>query len=1037
MLYSLPIMWDLGWNLLRLLVFTNEESTISAMHRIRKPVLVALAVFLLSAISNTQATEPVRIGVLAKRGEEQTLARWQPTADYLSREIPAYHFVLKPLDFEEINTVVAADGVDFVLANPAIYVELESRYEVGRIATMRNRNGHRGYTVFGGVIFTRAGNAAINRIQDLKGKRFAAVKENSFGGYMMAWREMQQMGVAPREDTDLVFLGTHDAVVYAVLNGKVDAGTVRTDTLERMREEGKIDLSQLKVINRQRYDGFSYLCSTRLYPEWPFAKLKHTPDDLSHDVAVALLRLPPDSDVAARALTAGWTVPGNYQSVHDLMRELRIGPYANLGRITFIDLVRNYWYWLLLASLVLLASALVTAYVTRLNLRLRRAEGELIGARDYLAEKVRERTAELEESYRRLERVSRDWNDAFDAISDPIFIHDGDMRIVQANPAYCERAGRALKEMQGQPYYHFFPRMEEPLPSCQHFPEPYQSEGNELQLESGEVFVSRSFGIKRADNTVRHAIHVLEDVTAQRRADREMRRLNRALRTLSRCNTTLVHAEQEQALMDDICRILIDQGGYCFAWVGYADELDARNIQPVAHAGREGGVMENFSGGDENKNPAIFALRHAEAVVVRDLAAREERQFAGWCDAAQRAGFTAAIILPLIVRSEVFGVICIFSDEAEIFDEAELNLLQEMAGDLSFGIHALRNRIKRKQAEMALQQTEERYEELYESAPNAYFSISATDNRVVQFNQALGKLLGYSRADLAGIDGFELYAEGEDGLDKVKRIRDSLSRGVGVRDEELQMRHASGRPVWVSLTVDPVMDAQGRLSECRSMVIDISERKLAEEERTHFAEQLQRSLLQAIRAIALTIEKRDPYTAGHQERVADLAVRVGRELGLAEKELEGIRLGALIHDIGKISIPAEILSRPGKLEPELYSIIKTHPRSGYEIIRGIDFPWPLAEIVLQHHERLDGSGYPQGLKDGEILLAARILIVADVVEAMASHRPYRPALGLESALEEIRRGRDKQYDAAVVDACLKVFEDREEMAAWVDAVRRH
>ncbi len=1004
------------------------------MFRTRPSVLIALVLTFLFAVCNAQETESVRIGVLAKRGEEQTLARWQPTADYLSREIPAYHFVLKPLDFDEINKVVSADGVDFILANPAIYVELESRYGAGRIATMRNRNGSRGYTVFGGVIFTRAGNTAINGIQDLEGKRFAAVKENSFGGYMMAWREMQQMGVTPSEDTDLVFLGTHDAVVYAVLNGKVDAGTVRTDTLERMQEEGKIDLSQLKVINQQRPQGFGYLCSTRLYPEWPFAKLKHTSEELGHEVATALLRMPPDSDVATSGLTAGWTVPGNYQSVHDLMRDLRIGPYANLGRITFIDLVRNYWYWLLLASLVLLVSALITAYVTRLNLLLRQTEGELIQARDHLAQKVRERTAQLEESHRRLERISRDWNDAFDAISDPIFIHDADMNIVQANPAYCERAGRGVEEMQGQPYFRFFPRMDGPLPSCVHFPEPFHSEGNELQLESGEVFVSRSFGIKRADNTVQHAIHVLEDVTAQRRAEREMRRLNRALRTLSRCNTTLVHAEQEQALMDDICRILIDQGGYRFVWVGYAN---GQNVRSVAHAGQQGDFLANFGVEDENDSPANFALRHAEAVVLRDLSVQDGQRFIPWCKAAHAAGYTAAIVLPLVVQGEVFGVIGIFSGEIDIFDEAEISLLQEMAGDLSFGIHTLRNRTKRKQAEMALQQTEERYEELYESAPNAYFSISASNNRVVQFNQALGDLLGYSRDELAGIDIFSLYAEGEDGLNKVQQIRSNLHKGEGVRDEELKMRHASGRPVWVSLTVEPVMDEKGKLIECRSMVIDISERKLAEEERTHFAEQLQRSLLQTIRAIALTIEKRDPYTAGHQERVADLAVRVGRELGLAEKELEGLRLGALIHDIGKISIPAEILSRPGKLEPELYSIIKTHPRSGYEIIRGIDFPWPLAEIVLQHHERLDGSGYPQGLKNGEILLAARILIVADVVEAMASHRPYRAALGLENALEEIRRGRDKQYDASVVDACMKVFEDREEMAAWISAVRMH
>jgi putative nucleotidyltransferase with HDIG domain len=221
------------------------------------------------------------------------------------------------------------------------------------------------------------------------------------------------------------------------------------------------------------------------------------------------------------------------------------------------------------------------------------------------------------------------------------------------------------------------------------------------------------------------------------------------------------------------------------------------------------------------------------------------------------------------------------------------------------------------------------------------------------------------------------------------------------------------------------------------MVIDISARKHAEEERSEFAEQLQRSLLQTIRAIALTIEQRDPYTAGHQERVAELAVRIGQELGLDAQALEGLKLGALIHDIGKISVPAEILNRPGRLEPEMFKIIKTHPQNGYEIVRGIEFPWPLAQMVLQHHERLDGSGYPNSLKDGDILFESRILAVADVVEAMASHRPYRAALGLERALEEIERGRSTLYDEQVVDACLKIFREQEGMEVWVDAVKRH
>lgn len=191
----------------------------------------------------------------------------------------------------------------------------------------------------------------------------------------------------------------------------------------------------------------------------------------------------------------------------------------------------------------------------------------------------------------------------------------------------------------------------------------------------------------------------------------------------------------------------------------------------------------------------------------------------------------------------------------------------------------------------------------------------------------------------------------------------------------------------------------------------------------HHAEILQRSLEQSIQVIADTVDARDPYTAGHQRRVAALAVAIARELGLPEDKIHGIHLAAIIHDLGKINVPAEILSKPGKLSDIEFMLIKTHPQAGYDILKDVDFPWPIADIVRQHHEKLDGSGYPQGLKGAQILLESRIMTVADVVEAMSSHRPYRAALGIEVALKEIERGRGSAYDSAVVDACLKLFRE--------------
>ena len=199
------------------------------------------------------------------------------------------------------------------------------------------------------------------------------------------------------------------------------------------------------------------------------------------------------------------------------------------------------------------------------------------------------------------------------------------------------------------------------------------------------------------------------------------------------------------------------------------------------------------------------------------------------------------------------------------------------------------------------------------------------------------------------------------------------------------------------------------------------ERERAEEELLQSYVKLQRALEGTVHTLVAAIELKDPYTAGHQRRVARLACAIAREMSLPEEDVEGIRMAALIHDMGKITVPSEILSKPTLLNDFEYGLIKNHAQVGHDVLKEMDFPWPLAQIVLQHHERLDGSGYPQGLLDEEIILEARILAVADVVEAMASHRPYRPPLGLDKALEEISQNRGDLYDPEVVDVCLKLF----------------
>jgi putative nucleotidyltransferase with HDIG domain len=210
----------------------------------------------------------------------------------------------------------------------------------------------------------------------------------------------------------------------------------------------------------------------------------------------------------------------------------------------------------------------------------------------------------------------------------------------------------------------------------------------------------------------------------------------------------------------------------------------------------------------------------------------------------------------------------------------------------------------------------------------------------------------------------------------------------------------------------------------QGIIRDISELVSSREQIETTLNDLRKALGGTIEAMALTVETRDPYTAGHQRRVSNLARGIATEMGVSEAQIQGVRMAGVIHDIGKISVPGEILSKPGNISQNELGIIKEHPQVGYNILKTVDFPWPIAQIVLQHHERMDGSGYPNGISGENILLEARILAVADVVEAMASHRPYRAALGINVALNEISKNRGSSYDPKVVDACLRLFNEK-------------
>lgn len=340
----------------------------------------------------------VRIGVLAFQGAERTLKRWIPTAQYLTDGIDAHRFEIVPLNLDELANAVAEQKVDFALTNPGHYVTLEALHGASRIVTLRNVRDGQTYTQYGSVIVTRQDSTEIQRIEDLKGRSFMAISEQAFGGFQMAWLEFHRRNINPFSDlSELRFSGfPQSQVVFAVLRGEIDAGTVRAETLNRMIGEGVIHAGELRILNETNHDSYPLPHSTALYPEWAFAKLKHTPDDLAEEVAVLLLTLSSESDASRAASIHGWTIPLDYSRVHDLFRTLQIGPYAYLGRVSLGSVVRQYGYWIALVGVLLIALALATALTIRVNRHLARSEQEVAKQRDLLEVRVRDRTQELE-----------------------------------------------------------------------------------------------------------------------------------------------------------------------------------------------------------------------------------------------------------------------------------------------------------------------------------------------------------------------------------------------------------------------------------------------------------------------------------------------------------------------------------------------------------------------------------------------------------------------------------------------------------------
>jgi PAS domain S-box-containing protein len=688
------------------------------------------------------------------------------------------------------------------------------------------------------------------------------------------------------------------------------------------------------------------------------------------------------------------------------------------------------------------------------------------------------RLVEQEGLSRRVEHARAAWAGTIDALPHPIFVHDEKGCIVRANKAYADRAGVPVTNLAGKVYWKLFPLRDTP------FAADASETGDtefELQLSPDEVFLVRSVGTS-AGLPPSWRLYQFHDITQRKRAEAAAGAAAGYARAIVESSVaTIVAVDRDRRIIvfnpaaerafgyrrdevlgkhvnmlyadpvaaDAMRRSVLERNGAVVEVVNRRKSGEAFTSLLAAAALREAdgkllGVVGASVDVTERKDAEVriraalaeleLLLENAPAatVLVKDrVIARVSRRFAEMLgyEKHELAGRVTELIYPSTddyerLAREAYPELARghgYETELQLRRKDGSLMWAHLAGraagpgsEAAKSIWVVEDITERRTAEESVHRREAYFRGLVEKSGDVIVVVTG-EGTVTYESPAIERMLGYRDAERIGRSSIELLHPDDAATvrDAYRRILRGDAQQVAL---EFRLRHRDGGWRIIEALASGVNDGAGEKVGIVSLR-DVTERRRAER-------QFQESMEGALAAIAAAIELRDPYTAGHQGRVAGLAAAIGREVGLEADRVRGLQLAAAMHDIGNIQVPDEILMKPGKLTDLEYALVKTHPQTGHDILKDIDFPWPIADMVLQHHELLDGSGYPRGLKGEAIMPEARILAVANVVAAMTARRAFLPAVDIDAALAEITKSRGTKFDAQAVDACVRLFREK-------------